>query len=209
MSFITTYCHVNEDYCLINGEITIKRDPDSADGWFKQIYKGQDLAYPKFYKMDTLSQAGFLASELIKKANPELATAYCDDEVAMLFANDNSSAETDLRFRKSYQENGAPSPSLFVYTLPNIVMGEIAIINKWYGENMFVVLPKFAPGFFVDYARILLAGGSKAVLCGWLGIKDKNIDIFLFLIEGKGGDGIFLNQDNLVRLTQNTSLTTD
>ncbi|WP_138475856.1 hypothetical protein [Dyadobacter bucti] len=209
MSFITTYCHLTKDYCSVNGTIAGRRDPESADSWFKQIYKEKEFVYPKFYKMDILSQAGFLASELIKRANPELVTRYKDDEVAMLFGNDNSSAETDVRFRKSYQENGAPSPSLFVYTLPNIVMGEIAIINKWYGENMFAVLPKFVSGFFVDYAQILLATGSKAVLCGWLGIKDKSTEVFLFLIEKQAAVGIPSNADNLSALAGNTSFTTD
>lgn len=209
MSFITTYCHLKGDSCWVNGSMVSRRDPESPDSWFKQIYKENDFGYPKFYKMDVLSQAGFLASELIKRANPGLTAGYLDDEIAMLFGNDKSSAETDLRFQKSYQEHAAPSPSLFVYTLPNIVMGEIAIINKWYGENMFAVLPKFAPGFFVDYAQIMLASDSKAVLCGWLGISDKNMDVFLFLIEKQATKGIALTNENLFKISLNTSFETN
>ena len=36
-----------------------------------------------------------------------------------------------------------PSPSLFVYTLPNIVAGEIAIRNKYAGETSAFVLEKY------------------------------------------------------------------
>lgn len=201
MSFITTYCHISADQCSVNGKAVSARDRTASESWFKQIYKEQELVYPKFYKMDSLSQAGFLASELIKRENKGLTGRYKDDEIAMLFANQSSSADTDLRFINSYEHNGAPSPSLFVYTLPNIVLGEIAIVNKWYGENMFAVLPKFAPGFFADYGQILLSTGAKAVLCGWLGVLGDNIEVFVWLVESETNGGLNFNQENVLKLS--------
>ncbi|MCE7065853.1 hypothetical protein [Dyadobacter sp. CY326] len=201
MSLITTYCHLSADICSVNGEIVAKRNIESDESWFRQIYKEQEFAYPKFNKMDILSQAGFLASELIKRANPRIATAYGDDEIALFFANHASSADTDMRFVHSYEHNGAPSPSLFVYTLPNIVLGEIAIANKWYGENMFAVLPKFAPEFFFNYGQILLSGSSKAILCGWLEILGNAINVFLFFVENNVENGTAFNHENLLKLS--------
>ena len=186
---------------MLNGEVVVRRDKDSEDGWLKQIYKQQELAYPKFYKMDVLSQAGFLASELIKRANPHIINGYQDDEIGLIFANRTSSADTDMRFVRSYAENGAPSPSLFVYTLPNIVLGEIAIANKWHGENMFAVLPTFTPGFFVDYGRILLSQSTNALLCGWIEILEAHMQVFLFLVEKNAEAGIVFNQENLLELS--------
>lgn len=200
MSFITTYCHLSADQCSVKGEVVATRNRSASESWFKQIYKEQEFVYPKFYKMDALSQAGFIASELIKSDSQGLLSKYKDDEIAMLFANQSSSADTDLRFINSYEHNGAPSPSLFVYTLPNIVLGEIAIINKWYGENMFAVLPKFAPGFFTDYGRILLSTGAKAVLCGWLGVLGNDIEVFVWLVESESDNGLDFNKENLLRL---------
>ncbi|MCE6991336.1 hypothetical protein [Dyadobacter sp. CY323] len=200
MSFITAYCHLNQEYCAVNGGIISRRDKQAQDPWFKQIYKEQEFAYPKFHKMDTLAQAGFLGSELIKRAAPALLTDYNDDEVALIFANSASSADTDLRFIRSYEQNGSPSPSLFVYTLPNIVLGELAILNKWYGENMFAVLPKFVPDFFLNYTQILLSGGSKAALCGWLEILGDRIDAFLFLIEKEASHAMEFSRENLESL---------
>lgn len=200
MSFITAYCSLTEDTCSVNGAAVIHRDHASADFWFKQIYKQQELAYPKFYKMDMLSQAGFLASELIKRAVPAMTGAYGDDEIALVFANRSSSAETDQRFINSYEHNGAPSPSLFVYTLPNIVLGEIAILNKWYGENMFAVLPKFAPDFYLDYQQILQAAGSKAILCGWLEVTQTQTEVLLFMVEEKGPGMMECNEQSLAQL---------
>jgi hypothetical protein len=197
MSRITAYCHLNEDYCSVNGAILARRDIASPDSWLKQLYKEQEFAYPKFHKMDTLSQAGIITTELIKRANSRIVTGFQDDEIALLFANKSSSSETDLRFRASYEQNGAPSPALFVYTLPNIVLGEIAILNKWYGENMFVVLPKFAPDFFVSYSAILISKGSKGVLGGWLDVSEGRTNAFVFFVEDNAQEGIEFDIANL------------
>ena len=199
MSFITSYCHLDHESCSVNGKTIAERDWGSDESWFKQLYKNQEFVYPKFYKMDSLSQAGFIATELIRRTQPNLG-AYEDDKIALLFGNQYSSVDSDIRFKKSYKEQGAPSPALFVYTLPNIVLGEIAILNKWFGENLFVVLPKFAPDFFVNYVKILISTGSDAVLCGWLGINGEQINVFLFLVERQGGAGMELNVDNLHKL---------
>lgn len=204
MSYITAYCSITEDICSVNGAVIMHRDHASEDSWFKQIYKQQGMAYPKFYKMDLLSQAGFMASELIKRANPVVTGAYADDEIALIFANKSSSAETDQRFINSYAHHGAPSPSLFVYTLPNIVLGEIAIFNKWYGENMFVVLPKFAPDFYLDYVQILRAAGAKAMLCGWLEITQAQTEVLLFMVEDKGPGKMEFNKQNLAQLVHSS-----
>ena len=198
MSFITSYCHLTNESCLVNGQQIAGRDNESTDSWLKQLYKNQEIVYPKFYKMDTLSQTGFILTELLKRTNPRLIDAYQDDETALLFANRFSSVDSDVRFQRSYQET-SPSPALFVYTLPNIVLGELAIYNKWYGENMFAVLPKFAADFYVSYAEILLSTGSEAVLCGWLDIADEQIHAFLFFVE-KEGEGLAFNSENLQKL---------
>jgi len=205
MNFITAYCHLQENDCSVNGEIVSRRDEHSGDSWFKQIYKEQEFIYPKFHKMDVLSQAGFLTSELIKKVNTQFATKYKEDEIAMLFANRSSSAETDRKFVHSYQ-NGAPSPSLFVYTLPNIVMGEIAILNKWYGESLFAVLPEFDAAFYLNYGNIFLSSGSEAVLCCWLEIAENQIDAFMFLMEKEGETQFALTEDLLSALAVSGNL---
>jgi hypothetical protein len=198
MSRITAYCQLNEDACLVNGDVLCTRDYETSESWFKQIYRHQEFAYPKFHKMDVLSQSGFLASELVKRVSPRLSTDYGDDEIALLFGNSASSTDTDLRFQTSYLEHGAPSPALFVYTLPNIVLGEIAILNKWYGENMFVVLPKFAPEFFVDYTKILMSKGAKAVLCGWLEVIGEKVNVLIWSVE-EADEGLEFDAENLAR----------
>ncbi|MBW6481807.1 MAG: 3-oxoacyl-ACP synthase [Vicingaceae bacterium] len=175
-NYITSYCHILSDECWVNGKKIALQDSD--DDITKQLYNYLEMDYPKFFKMDRLSKTAFLGAELIKNNNLALLN-YKDDEVGLLFSNPISSAETDLNFLKSYQNGGMPSPALFVYTLPNILLGEIAIRNKWYGESVFTVSENFDAAYFLSYCNMLLNKCQEAVLCGWI----KNNETFLFLVE--------------------------
>ena len=199
MSSITAYCHISNTSCHLNGALFAEYDSNSEDGWLKQLYKLTNRAYPKFYKMDMLSQVGYLTSEFIKAAHKDHLTGYVDDAVALVFANCHSSAESDIRFQNSYEIQHTPSPAMFVYTLPNIVLGELAIANKWYGENMFAILPKFTADFYVRYAEMLMTSGSEAILAGWLDVTDEKTEAFVFLLE-KNTIGREFNTVNLSQL---------
>ena len=191
MNYISSYCHIVLNKCFINGKQTHLFNSDSLDDFTKELYKFLEIEYPKFYKMDRLSKTAFLGVELLKKSATEIAH-YGDNEIALLFSNNNSSALTDVNFQASYQNGGVPSPSLFVYTLPNILIGEIAIRNKWYGENIFTVAAQFDAEYFVNYCSVLLQNKAEAALCGWLEIDDVKIEAFLFFVTKKD-----LNQLNL------------
>lgn len=202
MSFITSYCHISNDACTVNGKIFLSGNNEDNVDWIKQLYKKLELDYPKFYKMDTLSKIAFIGSELIKNQNQifnlskisqetaplssgegQGGEVYGDDEIALIFSNRNSSADTDIKFKASYTKELLPSPALFVYTLPNILIGEIAIRNQWYGENLFFIAPEFNADFFQSYAEIVLSKNSKACLCGWMDVLENSIDGFLFTVE--------------------------
>ena len=99
----------------------------------------------------------------------------------MVFANNHSCSETDVKFEHSYLEDKTPSPALFVYTLPNIVTGEISIRNKWYGESSVYILPAFDAGFFENQAEILQAH-TKALMAGWLQLLPET-DAFIYFAE--------------------------
>ena len=101
-----------------------------------ELYRQWAGDYPKFFKMDTLSKLGFLLAEMLAHDEPDRFT-FREDRAVLVFsregcvANDRHYAESMLDF---------PSPALFVYTLPNIVSGEICIRNKWGGESSAFVL---------------------------------------------------------------------
>jgi len=110
--------------------------------------KGDDLValfrervggYPKFFKMDMLSRLGFLATELLLQQTGETLDS---ERTALIFANRSSSVKNDTDYQATISDpdNYYPSPALFVYTLPNIVTGEVAIRQHLYGETAFYVL---------------------------------------------------------------------
>lgn len=162
---------------ILNGEI---KHSLSEENWTKEIYQWLQLDYSKFYKMDILSKMAFLGTEILKS---EISLEnFKDDEIALLFANESSSLNTDRNFQESCDKN-SPSPSLFVYTLPNILTGEIAIRNKWYGENAFFVEKEFNPDFYIDHSSIFFGQDTKACICGW--VESETEECFIFVLTNE------------------------
>lgn len=105
------------------------------------LYRAELESYPKFFKMDILSRLGWLGTELLlKKAG--LLNALDTETTAIILASRCGSLKNDRDYNKTIEdkENYYPSPSLFVYTLPNIVSGEIAIKEHIMGETSCYVL---------------------------------------------------------------------
>ncbi len=182
MSFITSYCSVSADSCSVNGKLLLSDRNTTDKDLLKTLFKNLQIDYPKFYKMDALCKAAFVGTELLRKQLTGINN-YRDDDIALIFSNKNSSADTDIKFHNSYTSGALPSPALFVYTLPNILMGEIAIRNQWYGENLFFIAPDFNAVFFENYIQIMLNKNSKACLCGWVEVIENNVEAFLFFVE--------------------------
>ncbi len=163
---ILTSCYLSPKGAFLDQELKIKFQDEN---WLKECYQYLELDYPKFYKMDNLSKMTIIASELIKSKH--VFENLQDDELELIFANSNASQNTDLKFINSYTSQGSPSPSLFVYTLPNILTGELAIRNKWYGENTFFITPKFDANLFTERLYHAAQKGVKLCLCGWVDSK--------------------------------------
>lgn len=151
----------------------------------KVLYKGEELSYPKFYKMDNLCKLGFLAAEKIFKKSDVLKNTD-PEKIGILVANSVSSLDTDINYQATISDMAAyfPSPAVFVYTLPNILIGEICIRHKIKGENAFLVAEKFDPEQFEDSVYGMMDGGrTEAVLCGWAEMLDDKWDAVFFMLE--------------------------
>ena len=138
------------------------------------VYRQHVGDYPKFYKMDGLSRLGFVASELLLQAEGRERFVACDDR-AVIFFNHSSSISADRKYLESIAdpENFFPSPSVFVYTLPNIVTGEIAIRNHYYGETSFYILPERSESQMESILRAsCLDPATRSILTGWLDYED-------------------------------------
>lgn len=115
---------------IINGEpVAVK---EKGEKMLVELYRQYANDYPKFFKMDTLCRLGFIASEILLR----------EEQVeAVILANRSASIKNDTDYLATITgENYYPSPALFVYTLPNIVTGEIAIRHHIQGETSFYIL---------------------------------------------------------------------
>jgi len=131
--------------------------------------------------MDRLCRLGFLATEILLQGgfNRE---KYPADQVAIVLANSNASLDTDIRYQETVKT--IPSPSLFVYTLPNIMIGEICIRNHFKGENAFFVFRQFDATFMEQYVSNLLDNHlANACICGWVELLKEEYRAFLMLVE--------------------------
>lgn len=136
------------------------------------LYKQMIGNYPKFYKMDGLSRLGFVASEILLNAEK----GETDKERAIIFFNHSSSIASDRNYKESIndKDNYFPSPSIFVYTLPNIVTGEIAIRNHFHGETSFFILPNKDERMMEEILQASCRDDqSKSFLTGWIDYEDE------------------------------------
>jgi len=118
----------------------IDTDGKTGKELLRHLYTTYVGDYPKFYKMDPLSRLGFVASELLlRDEQPRLTDT---DSRAVIFFNRSGSIADDTLYQATIApDNFFPEPARFVYTLPNIVTGEIAIRNRLFSETSFYLLP--------------------------------------------------------------------
>ncbi|MBP5482918.1 MAG: hypothetical protein J6X99_01445 [Bacteroidales bacterium] len=105
-----------------------------------ELYRNLAGDYPKFFKMDTLCKLGFLLTEMLVADDTDRFRQR-EDRAVLVFSREGSLAD-DCHYADSMAD--FPSPALFVYTLPNIISGEIAIRNKYAGETSAYVIDGFS-----------------------------------------------------------------
>lgn len=174
----TNTCTIEHSKITVDGNLIFESESNTFPEFAKEAYKSLELSYPKFHKMDSLSKLAFLSAEMLLKEEDHSRTA-------LVFANRSSSLDTDFKYQESInsQENYFPSPAVFVYTLPNICVGEISIKHKMQTENAFFVLDEFDENFLNDYAeQILQSGKADKVLCGWVELFQENYKAFVYLL---------------------------
>ena len=165
---ITPDCVQIDDRSLVYGE--------TGKELLTALYRQYVGDYPKYYKMDGLSRLGFVASELLLQAEGRERFMPRDDR-SVIFFNHSSSISADRKYLESIAdpENFFPSPSVFVYTLPNIVTGEIAIRNHYYGETSFYILSELSESQMEGILRAsCLDSATRSILCGWIDYEDGN-----------------------------------
>lgn len=177
---LTTYCTIDKQTAKLNGEIVYTAS--ESENFLKEIYKTMELDYSKFYKMDNLSKLGLLGVELLLQKRPELKSLK-NDEVGVVLQGRMGCMDSDV-LHQSEVNRKSPSPAVFVYTLPNIVIGEISIRNKWYGESIFFIGKNNEFSSLVSYTKsLILSGKSKCCIVGFVDSFEGNHQLSLGVVE--------------------------
>lgn len=214
MYTITSYAHIKHNQVSVNGEIVFQSNASSSLSEFlSEAYKSLGISYPKFHKMDLQCKLGFLCTEFALKDTQFLS----DNDLtktAIILSNAASSIDTDRIHQNSIADksNYFPSPAVFVYTLPNITIGELAIRHKITGENAFFVSEQFDTNLLVSYTESLFSDNTNAAIVGWVEVDGENFEAFIFLAQNSENinkNSIFkpLNQSSVITLYNQTKWT--
>jgi hypothetical protein len=183
---ISSYCKIKNNTVWLNGnEMAINNNPADFASFLTDLYKQIGMNYPKFFKMDSLCKLGMLAAELTIR-NASNFEKQEKNKVAIVLSNNAASLETDRNHQKTITDKTQyfPSPAVFVYTLPNIVIGEIAIKYKLTGENAFFISEKFDQNLMYTYTSILLQEQhTDAAICGWINVDGNEYEAFVYCLE--------------------------
>jgi hypothetical protein len=194
---ITSSCIINGNAVYKNGQQIFGHPGIDVSAFLLTVYQHFELNYPKFYKMDNLSKLGWLSSEVLLKDSFD-KSQYQPEEIGIVLTNANSSLDADIKYWESAKDMA--SPSLFVYTLPNIVIGEICIRNGFKGEDALYIAPQFDAGFLKQQVSYLLDNDIlKACICGWVDVVGDKYKAALFLVE-QGEDGVEFGVEELNKI---------
>ena len=151
--------------------------------FLKEVYYTLDLNYPKFFKMDNLCKLGVIGTELLCIKNKDLFSR--KDRVGIILQNKSSSLDSDIKHQEGI-ENNTVSPAIFVYTLPNIVIGEISIKHKWQSEGVFFIGKDLDTVLLSQYSNILLKEGRTDLnLIGWIDVIKNQYSLKLCVVDSQ------------------------
>ena len=159
---------------------------ESREAGPEEWYRRFGMAYPRFFKMDDLCKWAWAGAEcLLKGESGFISEGVAGERTAIVLFTKSGCLQADRRYAETL--SSVPSPALFVYTLSNIMLGEIAIRHGFKGEQLCMVQDRFDSGelqFWVE--DLLLNKGMEACLCGWVDITGGKPDLCLFWVSRDG-----------------------
>lgn len=177
-------CEIKNEQIIIDNQVVFEQAGLPFAKFIKAAYKHYELAYPKFHKMDRLCKLAFVAANML--LDQEQLKGYAPEDIAVVMANASSTLHTDSKHAESIknQDDYYPSPAVFVYTLPNIMVGEICIKYNIKGESCFFVSNEFDKDFLTSYSQDLIAkGNAKVAIMGWVDYTEAGYYASLHLIK--------------------------
>jgi hypothetical protein len=181
--YIKCFSKIKNGSVHTSNGILFSDETRDATSFLKQLYQFIKMDYPKFYKMDVQSQMGILLAELVYQQLPK-DKSYNGSSTGIVLSNAAGSEDTDKKFFAtiSDKENFFPSPSLFVYTLPSIVSGEICIRHQIKGEHNFFISENFdAEELCQHISHLYKFSSTQSCIGGWINYTEETLDGFLFM----------------------------
>ncbi|MBX2902726.1 MAG: hypothetical protein KF872_04145 [Chitinophagales bacterium] len=173
---ITKFASYKNNTLTVNGVVEVEACSD-----FNAIYEQWNLNYPKFFKMDNLSKLVLLTCEKLLEGNEAMAAVPAFKK-GLVFSTADGSLDTDERYLQSTET--APSPALFVYTLPNIAVGELSIRHGLKGETATFMVDTWQPEMLAAHVQSLFDEGRvEACVAGWANFYGENAEAFFYLAQ--------------------------
>lgn len=148
----------------------------------EEYYNALNYSYPKFFKMDALCKWAWLGAEaLLNTANGTVYEGFDKGRIGVVLMTAEGCIAVDKKYQASIAD--IPSPALFVYTLPNIMLGELCIRHGFKGEQACMVSRSFDAAELHFWVSNLFDNNKvDACLCGWVDETAERHDVSLFWV---------------------------
>lgn len=153
----------------INGRLQCELHNSPLDDLLAAAY-GQLKPYDKWHKMDRLSRLAHVGFELL--------FAGCDhpERSAVLVCGRNASLDSDERHQDALRQ-AAVKPATFVYTLPNIAIGEVCIRHHIQGETLYTARYRNDPESQLFLAtHVLDLTQARQLAVAWLDVRGEHYE---------------------------------
>ena len=176
------YVRINKGMAILNGSLIADiKGSDAAE-----MYRVLGCNYPKFFKMDSLCKWAWLGAELLLREGKDgwRHDGLDKSKIAIVVTTSDGCLEVDKRYAETLRN--VPSPALFVYTLPNIMLGEICIRHGFTGEQMCRVQDDFdAEELLFQVTDLLMHRGVTHCLFGKVDAVNTHHDVCLFWADAQ------------------------
>ena len=158
--------------CIQPGQVVFDGKAESYESTgsalVSEIFKKKLSDGSRFFKMDLFSRLAYVATGLIAK---DSLAGYAPEDIALFIFTRNGSVLADRKHLSTFSnpEDFYPSPAVFINTLPNVVLGEIAVMNTIKGETTLVMLPYRDDDLMDSLVKTSLASTRPSVMIyGWI-----------------------------------------
>lgn len=149
----------------------------------EEVYRAMQMNYPKFFKMDMLCKWAMIGAEyLLKSDDAYLYEGIEKTKIAVVLMTKNGCLDVDKKYLETTKT--IASPALFVYTLPNIMLGEICIKHGFKGEQLCFVSEEYDKNEIIFWVNDLMNNrGMEACLFGWVDASGSNVCVEMYWVK--------------------------